>query len=95
MKIFFITILTALIGVASLSIADSCDRKDSRYCSYKSNIVMALYNYKTCHFIKIDKIVSLNDSFESGVAKWSTFKKRSFANNKSNYVSSCGRMISF
>lgn len=94
MKIFFITILTALIGMASLSFASSYDRRDFNYRSYKPNTAIGFYTGKTCDFINIDHVVSLKDAYESGAASWSDSKKKTFANDKANHVPSCGRVNS-
>ena len=82
------------IGIASMSFADGYDRKDFNYRSYRPNTSIGFYTNKTCDFINIDHIVSLNDAYESGAASWSNLKKESFANDTFNHVPSCGRVNS-
>jgi hypothetical protein len=82
------------IGIASLSFADSYDRKDFNYRSYKPNTSIGFYTNKICDFINIDHIVSLKDAYESGAPSWSASRKKAFANDRSNYVPSCGRVNS-
>ena len=95
MKTLFKTLIASIvIGTASLSYADSYDRKDFSYRSYKPNTSIGFYTNKTCDFINIDHIVSLKDAYESGGSSWSDSKKESFANDRSNHVPSCGRVNS-
>ena len=94
MKIFFIVIMSVLSGTVSLSYADSYDRKEFNYRSYKPNTSIGFYTNKTCDFINIDHIVSLKDAYESGAVSWSDAKKETFANDRSNHVPSCGRVNS-
>jgi hypothetical protein len=80
MKIFSLPIINVLLtAMASLSFADSYDRKDFNYRSYKPNTSIGFYTNKTCDFINIDHIVSLKDAYESGAASWGDLKKESFA----------------
>ena len=91
MKVFIGSIAIATILV---SFADSYDRKDFNYRSYKPNTSIGFYTNKTCDFINIDHIVSLKDAYESGAASWGASKKKAFANDTSNHVPSCGRVNS-
>ena len=88
-----VIILTSFC-LASFAIADSYDRKDFNYRSYKPNTSIGFYTNKTCDFINIDHIVSLKDAYESGASSWSKTKKKAFANDRSNHVPSCGRVNS-
>ena len=95
MKTLFLTLTISIaIGIVSLSYADSYDRKDFNYRSYKPNTSIGFYTNKACDFINIDHIVSLKDAYESGAASWSANRKKAFANNRSNHVPSCGRVNS-
>ena len=95
MKAFSLIIISAIaLTKVSLASADSYDRKDFNYRSYKPNTSIGFYTGKTCDFINIDHIVSLKDAYESGAASWSDSKKESFANDRSNHVPSCGRVNS-
>ena len=94
MKIFVVAIVSVLIGTAPLSLADSYDRKDFNYRSYKPNTSIGFYTNKTCDFINIDHIVSLKDAYDSGASSWGTSKKKAFADDRSNHVPSCGRVNS-
>ena len=89
-----IIICTLSLCLASLSLANSYDRKDFSYRSYKPNTSIGFYTNKTCDFINIDHIVSLKDAYESGASSWGASKKESFANDRSNHVPSCGRVNS-
>ena len=91
MKIFIALIG---IGIASASSAESYDRKEFNYRSYKPNTSIGFYTNKACDFINIDHIVSLKDAYESGASSWSDSKKESFSNDRSNHVASCGRVNS-
>ena len=82
------------MGTVSLSFADSYDRKDFNYRSYKPNTSIGFYTNKICDFINIDHIVSLKDTYESGAASWGASRKKAFANDRSNHVPSCGRVNS-
>ena len=84
----------ACLWLASGVIADSYDRKDFNYRSYKPNTAIGFYTGKACDFINIDHVVSLKDAYESGAASWSDSKKQTFANDRSNHVPSCGRVNS-
>jgi len=86
-------ILTSLC-LASFVVADSYDRKDFNYRSYKPNTAIGFYTNQPCDFINIDHIVSLKDAHASGAASWSDSKKKTFANDKANHVPSCGRVNS-
>jgi hypothetical protein len=86
-------ILTSL-GLSSFVVAEGYDRKDFNYRSYKPNTSIGFYTNKTCDFINIDHIVSLKDAYESGASSWGASKKKTFANDRSNHVPSCGRVNS-
>ena len=83
-----------LLPLAVESEADSYNRKDFNYRSYKPDTSIGFYTGKTCDFINIDHVVSLKDAYESGAASWSITKKETFANDRSNHVPSCGRVNS-
>jgi hypothetical protein len=86
-------ILTSLC-LSSFVVAEGYDRKDFNYRSYKPNTSIGFYTNKTCDFINIDHIVSLKDAYESGASSWGASKKKTFANDRSNHVPSCGRVNS-
>ena len=90
-QIFMIAIV---IGTASAAFAGSYDRKEFNYHSYKPNASTGFYTNKICDFINIDPIVSLKDAYESGASSWGASKKKTFANDRSNHVPSCGRVNS-
>ena len=95
MKIFFKALIASIaIGIASLSFANTYDRKDFNYRSYKPNTSIGFYTKQPCDFINIDHIVSLKDAYESGASSWDASKKKTFANDRSNHVPSCGRVNS-
>ena len=95
MKAFSLIIISAIaLTKVSLASADSYDRKDFNYRSYKPNTSIGFYTGKICDFINIDHIVSLKDAYESGAASWSASRKKAFANDRSNHVPSCGRVNS-
>ena len=95
MKAFSLIIISAIaLTTVSLASADSYDRKDFNYRSYKPNTSMGFYTNKACDFINTDHIVSLKDAYESGAAAWSASRKKAFANDRSNHVPSCGRVNS-
>lgn len=95
MKAFSLIIISAIaLTKVSLASADSYDRKDFNYRSYKPNTSIGFYTNKTCDFINIDHIVSLKDAYESGAASWGASRKKAFANDRSNHVPSCGRVNS-
>ena len=95
MKTFFLTLIASIaIGTASMSFADGYDRKAFNYRSYKPNTSIGFYTNQPCDFINIDHIVSLKDAYESGAASWGASKKKTFANDRSNHVPSCGRVNS-
>ena len=85
--------LTSLC-LASLAFAQGYDRKVFNYQSYKPNTAIGFYTNQSCDFINLDHVVSLKDAYDSGAASWSTYKKRTFANDKANHVPSCGRVNS-
>ena len=70
--------------------------KDSGFnCrSYKPSTSIGFYTNQTCDFINIDHIVSLKDAYDSGASAWSASIKKTFANDRSNHVPSCGRVNS-
>jgi hypothetical protein len=88
----------AQLGIGSLItsaiVAGSYNRDSFFFESYKPNTSIGFYTNQTCDLINIDHVVSLKDAFDSGAASWSTYKKRTFANDKSNHVPSCGRVNS-
>ena len=84
----------ALLSQAFAAYADGYERKDFNYRSYKPNTSIGFYTNQSCDFINIDHVVSLKDAYDSGAASWSTYKKRTFANDKANHVPSCGRVNS-
>ena len=95
MKTFSLYVISSIvIGIGSLSCADDYDRKDFNYRSYKPNTSIGFYTNKTCDFINIDHIVSLKDAYDSGASSWDASKKKTFANDRSNHVPSCGRVNS-
>jgi len=73
---------------------DSYNRDNFYFQSYKPDTSIGFYTNKSCSSINIDHIVSLKDAHDSGAASWSTYKKRTFANDKANHVPSCGRVNS-
>jgi hypothetical protein len=87
-----LTIVLLLFLTASY--ADAYERKDFDYRSYKPNTSVGFYTNQSCDFINIDHVVSLKDAYDSGAASWSAYKKRTFANDRSNHVPSCGRVNS-
>ena len=90
-----LTVYCALLLVATGSLAEErYNRSDFNYHSYKPKSSIGFYTNQTCDFINIDHLVSLKDAHESGAASWSPDKKRSFANDRSNHVPSCGRVNS-
>ena len=86
-------ILTSLC-LASFVVAEGYDRKDFSYRSYKPDTAIGFYTGKTCDFINIDHVVSLQDAYESGAYSWTDSKKKIFANDRRNHVPSCGRVNS-
>ena len=94
-KTFFLTLISSIaIGTISVSFADTYDRKDFNYRSYKPNTSIGFYTNKACDFINIDHIVSLKDAYESGASSWAASRKKAFSNDRSNHVPSCGRVNS-
>jgi hypothetical protein len=86
------SLLVACLWLALGVIADSYDRKDFNYRSYKSDTSIGFYTNQPCDFINIDHIVSLKDAYDSGASSWGDAKKESFANDTFNHVPSCGRV---
>ena len=84
----------ALLSIAFAASADGYNRTDFNYQSYKPNTAIGFYTSQPCNFINIDHVVSLKDAYDSGAASWGADKKRSFANDRSNHVPSCGRVNS-
>jgi hypothetical protein len=80
--------------ITSAIVAGSYNRDSFYFQSYKPNSSIGFYTNQTCDFINIDHVVSLKDAYDSGAASWSTYKKRTFANDKANHVPSCGRVNS-
>ena len=92
---FVITVYCVLLLIATGSMAEErYNRSDFNYHSYKPKSSIGFYTNQTCDFINIDHVVSLKDAHDSGAASWSTYKKRTFANDKANHVPSCGRVNS-
>ena len=89
-----IIICTLSLCLVSLSFANTYDRKDFSYRSYKPNTSIGFYTNKSCDIINIDHIVSLKDAYDSGASSWGTSRKKAFANDRSNHVPSCGRVNS-
>ena len=83
-----------LLSQAFAAYADGYERKDFNYRSYKPNTSIGFYTNQSCDFINIDHVVSLKDAYDSGAALWSTSRKKTFANDRSNHVPSCGRVNS-
>ena len=83
-----------LLSHAFAAYADGYERRDFDYQSYKPNTSIGFYTNQSCDFINIDHVVSLKDAYDSGGASWSACKKRTFANDRSNHVPSCGRVNS-
>jgi len=83
-----------LLANAAIAYSSGYNRTDFNYRSYKPNTSIGFYTNKSCSSINIDHIVSLKDAHNSGAASWSTYKKRTFANDRANHVPSCGRVNS-
>ena len=83
-----------LLSQAFAAYADGYERRDFNYRSYKPSTSVGFYTNQSCDFINIDHVVSLKDAYDSGAALWSAYKKRTFANDRSNHVPSCGRVNS-
>jgi hypothetical protein len=95
MKAFSLIIISAIaLTTVSLASAESYDRKDFSYRSYKPNTSVGFYTNQACDFINIDHIVSLKDAYESGASFWGASREKAFANDRSNHVPSCGRVNS-
>jgi hypothetical protein len=80
--------------ITSAVVAGSYNRAQFYFQSYKPETPIGFYTNQTCSTINIDHIVSLKDAHDSGASSWSTYKKRTFANDKANHVPSCGRVNS-
>ena len=80
--------------ITSAVVAGSYNRAQFYFQSYKPDTSIGFYTNQTCSSINIDHIVSLKDAHDSGASSWSTYKKRTFANDKANHVPSCGRVNS-
>jgi hypothetical protein len=80
--------------ITSAIVAGSYNRDSFYFQSYKPNTSIGFYTNQSCDFINIDHVVSLKDAYDSGAASWSTYKKRTFANDRANHVPSCGRVNS-
>ena len=68
--------------ITSAIVAGSYNRDSFYFQSYKPSTSIGFYTNQTCDFINIDHVVSLKDAHDSGAASWSTYKKRTFANDK-------------
>ena len=91
--ILVLSLITAIV-TSNLTFAEGYNRVEFRYQSYKPDASIGFYTNQTCSSINIDHIVSLKDAYDSGASSWSTYKKRTFANDKANHVPSCGRVNS-
>ena len=80
--------------ITSAVVAGSYNRAQFYFQSYKPDTSIGFYTNQTCSSINIDHVVSLKDANDSGASSWSTYKKRTFANDKANHVPSCGRVNS-
>ena len=80
--------------ITSAVVAGSYNRAQFYFQSYKPDTSIGFYTNQTCSSINIDHVVSLKDAHDSGASSWSTYKKRTFANDKANHVPSCGRVNS-
>ena len=80
--------------ITSAIVAGSYNRAQFYFQSYKPDTSIGFYTNQTCSSINVDHIVSLKDAHDSGAASWSTYRKRTFANDKANHVPSCGRVNS-
>jgi hypothetical protein len=80
--------------ITSAVVAGSYNRAQFYFQSYKPETSVGFYTNQTCSSINIDHVVSLKDAHDSGASSWSTYKKRTFANDKANHVPSCGRVNS-
>ncbi len=80
--------------ITSAIVAGSYNRAQFHFQSYKPDTSIGFYTNQTCSSINIDHIVSLKDAHDSGAASWSTYRKRTFANDKANHVPSCARVNS-
>lgn len=89
-----LTVFSILLPLAFSTGADSYNRSDFSYRSYKPSTSIGFYTAKPCDFINIDHVVSLKDAYASSASSWSASKKKAFANDRSNHVPSCGRVNS-
>ena len=89
-----LALVVLILWFASIAIADDYERRDFGFYSYKPNTSIGFYTNQRCSFINIDHIVSLKDAYESGGRSWNDSKKKTFANDRSNHVPSCGRVNS-
>jgi hypothetical protein len=80
--------------ITSAVVAGSYNRAQFYFQSYKPGTSVGFYTNQICSSINIDHVVSLKDAHDSGASSWSTYKKRTFANDKANHVPSCGRVNS-
>lgn len=87
-------LLLIILCIASHSLADSYNRSDFNYQSYKANTFIGFYTSQSCDVINIDHVVSLKDAYYSGGASWGASEKEVFSNDRSNHVPSCGRVNS-
>ena len=74
--------------------ADGYNRSDFVYLGYKPSTSLGFYTAKYCDFMTVDHVVSLRDAYESGAFSWNASEKKTFANDRSNHVPSCGRVNS-
>jgi hypothetical protein len=93
-KLKLISILLLMLIFVTDSAYSDYSREEFKFRSYKPESNIGFYTNKTCDFINIDHIVSLKDAYESGASSWSDSRKKSFANDRSNHVPSCGRVNS-
>ena len=87
-------ILPLLLIASACFSKDRYNRKDFNYHSYKLNTATGFYTNQTWDFINIDHIVRLKDAYHSDAISYRDAKKASFANDKFNHVTSCGRVNS-
>ena len=85
-------ILPLLLIASACFSKDRYNRKDFNYHSYKLNTATGFYTNQTCDVINIDHIVRLKDAYHSDAISYRDAKKASFANDKCNHVTSCGRV---
>ena len=68
------SLFLACLCLVSVVIADSYERKDFNYRSYKPNTSTGFYTNKACDLINIDHIVSLKDAYDSVASSWFSCK---------------------